>query len=171
MTAPDLPAELKAALDAKLHGLSRSDGRAFRKISETYRAGGGSGAIRSEADALAYALARMPATYAAVAASLNALREVRARLRAQKACSMSAPDRERRRGPRRKRLRRWMVLIWLTPTLRCARWRWIWFATAHASPASDTRTAKPAPRWRMQTLPTSSSQAIWSARWATPNER
>src|SRR6202012_100047 len=38
--------------------------------------GGGSGAIRTKADALAYALARMPATYAAVAASLNALCEI-----------------------------------------------------------------------------------------------
>jgi ribosomal protein RSM22 (predicted rRNA methylase) len=78
MTAPDLPAELKAALDAKLHGLSRSDAaeRAAR-ISESYRGGGGSAAIRSKADALTYALARMPATYAAVTASLNALREVR----------------------------------------------------------------------------------------------
>jgi ribosomal protein RSM22 (predicted rRNA methylase) len=77
MTAPDLPAELKAALDAKLHGLSRSEaaGRAD-VISLTYRGGGGSGAIRSETDALAYALARMPATYAAVTASLNALREM-----------------------------------------------------------------------------------------------
>jgi ribosomal protein RSM22 (predicted rRNA methylase) len=46
-------------------------------ISQTYRDGGGSSAIRSEADALAYALARMPATYAAVSASLNALREIR----------------------------------------------------------------------------------------------
>jgi ribosomal protein RSM22 (predicted rRNA methylase) len=46
-------------------------------ISKTYRDGGGSGAIRSETDALAYVLARMPATYAAVAASLNALCEVR----------------------------------------------------------------------------------------------
>ena len=45
-------------------------------ISQTYRDGGGSGAIRSETDALAYALARMPATYAAVTASLNALREI-----------------------------------------------------------------------------------------------
>jgi len=74
MIAPGLPAELKAALDAKLQGLSRSDaaGRAAQ-ISQIYRDGGGSGAIRSEADALAYALARMPATYAAVAASLNAL--------------------------------------------------------------------------------------------------
>lgn len=78
MTAPDLPAELKAALDARLHGLSRLEAaeRAAR-ISQTYRDGGGSGAIRTEADALAYALARMPATYAAVTASLNALREVR----------------------------------------------------------------------------------------------
>src|SRR6266478_9490408 len=78
MTAPDLPAELKAALDARLQGLSRNaaaDRAAL--ISQTYRDGGGSGAIRSEADALAYALARMPATYAAVTASLNALREIR----------------------------------------------------------------------------------------------
>jgi ribosomal protein RSM22 (predicted rRNA methylase) len=75
---PGLPAELKAALEAKLHGLSRSDaaGRSAR-ISETYRSGGSSAAIRTEADALAYALARMPATYAAVIASLNALREIR----------------------------------------------------------------------------------------------
>ena len=78
MTAPELPTELKAALDAKLQGLSRveaADRAAL--ISQTYRDGGGSGAIASEGDALAYALARMPATYAAVTASLNALREVR----------------------------------------------------------------------------------------------
>ncbi len=74
MIAPDLPAELKAALDARLQGLSRNDAAArAARISQTYRDGGGSGAIRSEADALAYALARMPATYAAVTASLNAL--------------------------------------------------------------------------------------------------
>ena len=77
MTAPDLPAELKAALEAKLQGFSRSDAATRAAlISKTYRDGGGSGAIVSEADALAYALARMPATYAAVTASLNALREV-----------------------------------------------------------------------------------------------
>lgn len=77
MTAPDLPAELKAALDAKLQGVSRNEaaGRAAL-ISQTYRAGGGSGVIACEKDALAYALARMPATYAALTASLNALREV-----------------------------------------------------------------------------------------------
>ncbi len=78
MTAPDLPAELKAALDAKLQGLSRNAAAERASlISQTYRDGGGSSAIRSEADALAYALARMPATYAAVSASLNALREIR----------------------------------------------------------------------------------------------
>ncbi|KRR17445.1 SAM-dependent methyltransferase [Bradyrhizobium lablabi] len=78
MTSPDLPAELKAALDGKLRGFSRSDaaGRAAA-ISKTYRDGGGSGTIRSETDALAYALARMPATYAAMTASLNALVEIK----------------------------------------------------------------------------------------------
>jgi ribosomal protein RSM22 (predicted rRNA methylase) len=78
MTSPDLPTDLKAALEAKLHGLSRSDAAArAARISQTYRGGGGSAAIRTEADALAYALARMPATYAAVTASLNALCEIR----------------------------------------------------------------------------------------------
>src|SRR4051794_37072865 len=78
MIPPDLPPDLKAALDAKLHGLSRGDAAArAAAISRTYRGGGGSGAIRNESDALAYALARMPATYAAVVACLNAVREIR----------------------------------------------------------------------------------------------
>src|SRR3954447_5878411 len=78
MISPALPAELKAALEAKLHGLPRGDAaERSARISQTYRSGGGSGAIRTGADALAYALARMPATYAAVTASLNALCEVR----------------------------------------------------------------------------------------------
>jgi ribosomal protein RSM22 (predicted rRNA methylase) len=78
MTSPSLPAELKSALDTKLQGLPRdaAAGRAAL-ISKTYRDGGNSRAIKSETDALAYALARMPATFAAVAASLNALSEVR----------------------------------------------------------------------------------------------
>jgi ribosomal protein RSM22 (predicted rRNA methylase) len=77
MISPTLPPELKAALDAKLQGFSRTDAaQRSQKISNTYRTGGGSGTIKSEADALAYALARMPATYAAVAASLNALAEI-----------------------------------------------------------------------------------------------
>jgi ribosomal protein RSM22 (predicted rRNA methylase) len=78
MTPPDLPAELRVVLEAKLQGLSRNaTAERAALISRTYRDGGNSGAIRSEADALAYALARMPATYAAVTASLNALRELR----------------------------------------------------------------------------------------------
>jgi ribosomal protein RSM22 (predicted rRNA methylase) len=78
MTSPDLPAELKAALDSKLRGFSRNDAaERSASISKNYRDGGGSGTIRSETDALAYALARMPATYAAVTASLNALCEIR----------------------------------------------------------------------------------------------
>jgi ribosomal protein RSM22 (predicted rRNA methylase) len=78
MTSPDLPAELKAALDGRLRGFSRTDAATrAASISKTYRDGGGSGAIRTETDALAYALARMPATYAAVIASLNALCEIR----------------------------------------------------------------------------------------------
>src|SRR6202000_576533 len=78
MIPPNLPAELRGALDAKLEGLSRHDvaARAAR-ISKTYRDGGGSGSIKSETDALAYALARMPATYAAITATLNALGEAR----------------------------------------------------------------------------------------------
>ncbi|MGN1285540.1 MAG: small ribosomal subunit Rsm22 family protein [Bradyrhizobium sp.] len=78
MASPDLPAELRAALNARLEGLSRSDaaGRAAI-ISQTYREGGGSSTIKTETDALAYAVARMPATYAAVVASLNALSEIR----------------------------------------------------------------------------------------------
>src|SRR6266567_930178 len=78
MIPPSLPADLQAALSAKLQGLSRHDtaARAVR-ISQTYRDGGGSAGIRSESDALAYAAARMPATYAAVGASLNALCGIR----------------------------------------------------------------------------------------------
>ena len=78
MTPPSLPADLRAALDAKLEGLSRQDAAARAAlISKTYRDGGSSIAIKSETDALAYALVRMPATYAAVSACLNALLEVR----------------------------------------------------------------------------------------------
>lgn len=78
MNSPDLPTAITAALNARLHGVSRSDA-AVRSdaISKTYRAGGGSTTIRGDNDALAYALARMPATYAAVIASLNALQATR----------------------------------------------------------------------------------------------
>lgn len=66
-----LPAWIVAALDRKLEHVSRSDLRArAQQASETYRAGGTSAIIRSDEDALAYAVVRMPATYAAVRAAL-----------------------------------------------------------------------------------------------------
>lgn len=78
MISPDLPASLRAVLERQAHGLSRGDAAVrAATISRTYRDGGNSGTIRSDADALAYALARMPATYAAVAACLNALTDAR----------------------------------------------------------------------------------------------
>jgi ribosomal protein RSM22 (predicted rRNA methylase) len=74
MTSPCLPVDLKAALDAKLEGVSREDmAKRAGLISKTYRQRGNSTAITSQTDALAYALVRMPATYAALSASLNAL--------------------------------------------------------------------------------------------------
>ena len=76
MPAFDLPPDLKSALAAKAEGLSRSDAaKRASAMSENYRGGGTSAPIRTEQDALAYALARMPATYAAIAASLHALSE------------------------------------------------------------------------------------------------
>ena len=72
--SPALPFHLSEALAAKAQGLSRIDAsRRAAAISQTYRGGGGSTQIRTEADALAYALARMPATYAAVVACLIAM--------------------------------------------------------------------------------------------------
>jgi ribosomal protein RSM22 (predicted rRNA methylase) len=76
MTSPSLPTELRTALDAKLQGLSRNEiAERAALISKTYREGGASGVIASEPDALAYALVRMPATFAAVIACLSALGE------------------------------------------------------------------------------------------------
>jgi len=74
---PDLPPDLKAGLDKLAHGVSRNmiAGRAAA-LSRIYRAGGGSYAIATDDDALAYALVRMPATYAAAVAVFDAVREV-----------------------------------------------------------------------------------------------
>src|SRR5579872_2988254 len=78
MTSPSLPLDLRKALEAKLEGLPRQDLAARAAlVSKAYRDGGSSSTIGSEADALAYAIVRMPATYAAVTACLNALVEVR----------------------------------------------------------------------------------------------
>ena len=78
MTPPSLPSALRTALDKKLEGLSRQDLAArAAAISKAYRDGRSSITIGSELDALAYAIARMPATYAAATACLNALVEAR----------------------------------------------------------------------------------------------
>lgn len=70
----DLPPELTAALARESHGLSRSDAaRRAGAMSQTYRGGGGSEIIADARDALAYALVRMPATFAAVTACLDAI--------------------------------------------------------------------------------------------------
>lgn len=75
MTA--LPAWLSAALQSKLENVSRAALRASAQaISERYRAGGASDIIRSDFDALAYAVVRMPATYAAVRTALAQAAEI-----------------------------------------------------------------------------------------------
>lgn len=72
-----LPPRLTAALDALLEGVARSDLAArARALSAGYRAGAASHAITGRADALAYALARGPASFAANAAVLTRLAQV-----------------------------------------------------------------------------------------------
>lgn len=67
-----LPTWVSAALQSKLEHVSRSVLRErAQAISDAYRAGDSSTVIRSELDALAYAIVRMPATYAAVRAALG----------------------------------------------------------------------------------------------------
>lgn len=63
----DLPPQLRLAADRLMEGVSRKDmAQRAGAISARYRAGGGSAAvIASEADATAYVLTRLPATYAA----------------------------------------------------------------------------------------------------------
>lgn len=70
---PALPAGLAAAIAAQLEGRSRKAlAESARRLSESYRGRKPtSDAIRDETDALAYALTRMPATYAAVVAALG----------------------------------------------------------------------------------------------------
>lgn len=67
-----LPAWIGGALGQMLDRVSRADLRERAlAASDTYRAGGTSEVIHSDFDALAYAMVRMPATYAAVRAGLT----------------------------------------------------------------------------------------------------
>lgn len=67
--SPDLPAPLRLAADRLMEGVSRRDmAERASAISARYRAGGTSaGVVGSAADATAYVLTRLPATYAACA--------------------------------------------------------------------------------------------------------
>lgn len=73
---PDLPADLKAGLGRLADGMSRNAiAERAAAQSRNYRAGGGSHRIATADDVLAYAFARLPATYAAAAAVFNAMGE------------------------------------------------------------------------------------------------
>jgi ribosomal protein RSM22 (predicted rRNA methylase) len=68
----DIPAYIRAALDAALERVSRADLRIrSQMISDSYRSGGTSDLIRTDLDALAYSVVRMPATYSAICSALN----------------------------------------------------------------------------------------------------
>jgi ribosomal protein RSM22 (predicted rRNA methylase) len=73
----DLPPQLRLAADRLLEGVSRKDlASRAGAISARYRAGGGSAAVvASQADAMAYVLTRLPATYAADARAFADLAE------------------------------------------------------------------------------------------------
>ncbi len=70
-----LPAAVRAAIDERLQGKARGDlARRYAAVSADYRRGANSAAsLRTDDDALAYAAARMPATFAAVRHALSAL--------------------------------------------------------------------------------------------------
>ncbi|MBW8813635.1 MAG: SAM-dependent methyltransferase [Caulobacterales bacterium] len=76
--SPDLPPALKAALAREAAGASRRDlAERTAATTDAYRAGRTSAAaIQGGPDALAYALARMPATYAACAAVFAEARRI-----------------------------------------------------------------------------------------------
>ncbi|HEY0264893.1 MAG TPA: small ribosomal subunit Rsm22 family protein [Granulicella sp.] len=72
-----LPLDLRSATTHLLEGVSRKSlGERSARISENYRAGGGSAVgVRDSEDALAYVIARLPATYAATRNVLSRLAE------------------------------------------------------------------------------------------------
>ncbi len=79
MIAVELPPELRAAIDERLRETAPGElARAAADLSARYRAGqGGWRVTRSPAHLLAYAAVRLPATYAAITAALERVRELR----------------------------------------------------------------------------------------------
>ncbi|CCJ05494.1 small ribosomal subunit Rsm22 family protein [Methylocystis sp. SC2] len=79
LPSPELPAPLAAAIEARLEGRAQGMLRdRARQLSERYRSRKPTvETIRDEADALAYAATRMPATYAAIVRALGRLDEER----------------------------------------------------------------------------------------------
>ncbi|MFZ3180308.1 MAG: small ribosomal subunit Rsm22 family protein [Methylocystis silviterrae] len=79
LPSPELPAPLSAAIEARLEGRAQGMLRdRARQLSERYRSRKPTiETIRDEADALAYAATRMPATYAAIVRALGRLDEER----------------------------------------------------------------------------------------------
>lgn len=68
----NVPQWVSQALEENLEGVSRKElAGCAERLSATYRAQGASTVIRTALDALAYALVRMPATYAAVRHALD----------------------------------------------------------------------------------------------------
>jgi ribosomal protein RSM22 (predicted rRNA methylase) len=71
-----LPPELADAIAQHLEGVSRRELAARAEVfSKTYRGGGTSRGIVDDLDVLAYLVVRLPATYAAVTAAFEAVRE------------------------------------------------------------------------------------------------
>lgn len=72
-----LPLDLREAISRMLEGVSRTAlAERAQRISDLYRGGGASAvALRDEMDALAYTVARLPATYAAVRHVLGRIEE------------------------------------------------------------------------------------------------
>jgi ribosomal protein RSM22 (predicted rRNA methylase) len=71
-----LPLALAAAIEQRLEGVSRKELAArAQAFSEAYRGGGTSRSLATEHDILAYLVARLPATYAAVRAAFEQVRE------------------------------------------------------------------------------------------------
>lgn len=69
-----LPAHVTRTLERLSEGVARGDvATRAAAISEAYRSGGASTLIKDATDALAYALVRMPATFAAVSACFDAI--------------------------------------------------------------------------------------------------